>query len=71
MTTIVLMPVLFRREDEEQLDCSLNPERQRQKLENLLAQGYKVKIANEFEYEHIHFTHYVLEKEDGDGGRAG
>lgn len=63
MTRTVLLPVLYRREDEELLDGSLNPEMQRQKLESLLAQGYTVKIANEFEYEHIHFTHYVLEKE--------
>lgn len=62
MTAVILVPTLFTEDKEEQFN-SLNPEEQNQKLNSLLTKGFKVKIMNEFEYEHIHFTHYVLEKE--------
>lgn len=63
MTAIVLVPTLFT-SDKAELARSLNPDEQKQKLDSLLAQGFKVKIMSEFEYEHIHFAHYVLEKEN-------
>ena len=63
MTVIILVPTLFMADKVEQVR-SLDPDEQKQKLDNLLAQGFKVKIISEFEYEHIHFTHYVLEKEE-------
>lgn len=65
MTAIVLVPTLFTG-DKAELARSLNPDEQKQKLDGFLAQGFKIKIMNEFEYEHIHFTHYVLEKETED-----
>lgn len=63
MTAIILVPTLFMG-DKEELARSLNPDEQKEKLDSLLAKGFKVKIMSEFEYEHIHFTHYVLEKEE-------
>lgn len=52
MTAIILVPTLFTG-DKEALARSLNPDEQKEKLDSLLAQGFKVKIMNEFEYEHI------------------
>lgn len=57
-TALVLLPTMWAGEkpiikNSEDVD-----------LKNLINQGYRIKIMNDFEYNGSIYTHYVLEKEE-------
>lgn len=62
-TAVILVPILWT-ENSKELAEALRPREQKAKLDSFLADGYQIKIMQEFEYEHIHFTHYVLVKDE-------
>lgn len=64
MTAVIMAPTLFLEQFRKSLPEDLNPEKAKQKLDELLADGYRIKLMNDFVYEQVVFTHYVLEKED-------
>lgn len=55
-TTVIMFP------DElgTQFPTGLNPVQAKNKLDELLANGYRIKIMNDFVYGQVVFTHYVL-----------
>lgn len=61
-TAVIMVPTLFPEQWRKDFPESLNPEQAKQTLDKLLADGYRIKIMNDFVYEQVVFTHYVLEK---------
>lgn len=62
-TAVITVPALFPDELKSQFPEGLNPVQAKNKLDELLANGYRIKIMNDFVYGQVVFTHYVLEKE--------
>lgn len=62
-TAVITVPTLFPDELKSQFPESLNPEKSKAKLDELLSNRYRIKIMNDFVYGQVAFTHYVLEKE--------
>ena len=67
----ILIPLLWPKDKKELLfsDGSIIPEKQREKLNSLLSEGWIVKLANDFQYAGVVFINYVLEKTMPAGGR--
>lgn len=64
-TEVIMVPTMFREDFRwSVLPETLNPEKQKAKLDELLSEGYRIKLMNDFVYEKVVFTHYVLEKEE-------
>lgn len=61
-TAVVMVPSLFENNIND-WPAGLNPVEQKATLDKLLADGYRIKIMNDFVYRDIVFTHYMLEKE--------
>lgn len=61
-TAVIMVPTLFPENLRPQFPGDLNPDKAKQKVDELLADGYRIKIMNDFVYEQVVFTHYVLEK---------
>ena len=59
-TLIICVPTLWREGDLEEMD--IDPNTQKETLDDALNKGYRVKIMNNYEYENILFSQYVLEK---------
>lgn len=62
-TVVIMVPTIFPEEFRPHFPAGLNPEKQKARVDELLADGYRIKIMNDFVYEQVVFTHYVLEKE--------
>lgn len=61
-TAIIMVPTLFDNTLKDWPE-GLNPQEQKATLEKLLAEGFQIKIMNDFVFRDIVYTHYVLEKE--------
>lgn len=59
-TLIICVPTLWRKGDLEEMD--IDPNTQKETLDYALNKGYRIKIMNNYEYENILFSQYVLEK---------
>jgi hypothetical protein len=64
-TAVIMVPSIFPEDFRPHFPEDLNPEKTKARVDELLADGYRIKIMNDFVYEQVVFTHYVLEK----GGR--
>lgn len=62
-TAVIMVPAIFPKDYRPHLPEGLNPEKAKARIDELLADGYRIKIMNDFVYEQAVFTHYVLEKE--------
>lgn len=59
-TCVIVVPTLWT---EDKLSDSINANEQKAKLDRALHQEhYRVKLMNNYEYEGVLFTQYVLEK---------
>ena len=63
-TAVIMVPILFPEDFRPHFPENLNPEKSKQRLDELLADGYRIKIMNDFVYGQVAFTHYVLEKKE-------
>lgn len=62
-TAVILMPVLWVKGKEPQ-NIEASASKIKNELEDLINQDYQIKIMNDFQYEGVCYTHYVLEKEE-------
>ena len=62
-TATLLVPALFPEDVRSQFPSDLNPEQAKRRLDAFLADGYRIKVMNDFVYGNVVFTHYALEKE--------
>lgn len=61
-TAVILMPVLWvKGEAPENIEISAS--KSKSELEDLINQGCRIKMMNDFEYKGVLYSHYVLEKE--------
>lgn len=59
-TLVICVPTLWREGDLEEME--IDPITQKKTLDDALNVGYRIKIMNNYEYENILFSQYVLEK---------
>jgi hypothetical protein len=63
-TAVIMVPSIFPEDFRPHFPENLEPEKAKARVDELLADGYRIKIMNDFVYGQVAFTHYVLEKEN-------
>lgn len=56
-TAIIVTPILYHEKPDVKDETKVS------QLKELLANGYRVKIVNNFKYEDAVYAHYILERE--------